>query len=128
MKTSHKILAAAFSIMIIICSCGKDKDTSDIYIPDINGSWVNQQSASEQLVFNNAPSNAATGTFTGFDNIDGTPVATLSGSFTHSKITFTLEYADVNTPHQTYSGTIAGATNPTMTLTSNGKQLNLKKQ
>lgn len=130
-KQLKLILPMVVLLTIGMClSCGKggDDTNTDIYIPDINGNWVNTQDANNQYSFFDAPNNAATGTFDGNVEENGSGIASLTGSFTHSKITFKVTYSDNVTPAATFSGTISGTNNPKMVLTSSGKTITLQKQ
>jgi hypothetical protein len=114
----------------VLLSCGKDGGSpdTDIYIPDINGVWVNAQDSNNQFSFFDAPNKAATGTFDGNEQQNGSGIGSLTGSFTHSKITFKVTYSDGVAPAATFSGTISGSTNPKMVLTSGGKSYTFVKQ
>jgi hypothetical protein len=130
MKAHYKLYLIGTMLVLsgLTGSCGKSGggDTlTDIYIPDIDGNWVNSANANDEFNFVNAPQNgAATGTFQGTESINGTQVATLSGSFNHSKINFTLTF-DTSTEY--YSGTVSG-TSPKMVLKSSAHNLTLTKQ
>jgi len=132
MKTFYRITVPVIAMLIIglISACGKDSNggTTDIYIPDINGNWINAQDANNQFSFFDAPSQAATGTFNGNETQDGAGIATITGSFNHSKIDFTVTYNDNSKPAATYSGTVSGTANQKMVLKSAGKTVTLNKQ
>jgi hypothetical protein len=132
MKTFYKISMPVIALLIIglMFACGKDTNggTTDIYIPDINGTWVNAQDANNQFSFFDAPNNAASGTFNGNEGQDGSGIGTITGSFNHSKINFTVTYNDNSKPAATYSGTVSGTANQKMVITSAGKTITLNKQ
>ena len=129
MKTTYKIMLTAVVLILsgLIWSCGKS-DTADIYIPDINGAWLNQNNANDQFSFINAPANAASGSFTGNESVNGAQVSTFVGSFNHSKINIVVTSNDNSVPVVTYNGTISGSSKPVMKLSSDSKTLILNKQ
>lgn len=131
MRKFNVIAPALIAILLItiLISCGKSSsDTSDIYIPDIDGNWLNQADANNQFSFFDAPNNAATGSFSGNEFENGTVIGQFTGNFTHSKVSFTITFSDNSVPSVTYSGTISGSSNPVMSLSSSKGKLVIKKQ
>ena len=128
MKTHYKLYLIGSMLVLcsLISSCGKSGGgaATDIYVPDIDGNWLNSANANDQFTFFDAPQGAATGNFNGNESINGTQVATLTGSFNHSKINFTLNFGATT---EYYSGTVSG-TNPKMVLKSSAHSLTLVKQ
>lgn len=129
-----KITPCLYIITVIItaftfsnCSNSSDPAPTDIYLPDFSRNWVNNANPDDQFFFLNAPSNQATGTFTGNEFTGGEQVATFEGTFDHSKVSFKLTFLN-NSPGKTYTGTMSGTGNRVLTLTSAGQTLVLKQQ
>ncbi|WPU91900.1 hypothetical protein SNE25_21520 [Mucilaginibacter sabulilitoris] len=132
MKTIFRstMAGAALIVLVLVWSCGKDGGgIVDIFIPDIEGNWFNNANDKDKFSFFDVPpKGSATGTFSGNEFDDDIQIGSLTGSFDHSKINFTVTFNDVNIKPITYTGTIAGSPTRTMTLAAPGKKLNLTKQ
>jgi hypothetical protein len=131
MKKLNPLLCIMLLITVALsfANCGTSGDPSltDVYLPDFSRNWVNNANSEDQFFFLNAPADQPTGSFTGNEFISGTQVATLAGTFDHSKVTFVLTFID-NSPSKTYTGTMTGTTNHVLTLSSSGQNLVLKQQ
>ena len=122
----HIILVIIATLTFTNCGNSNDPGATDIYLPDFSRNWVNNANPDDQFFFLNAPTQP-TGTFTGNEVIAGEQVATLEGSFDHSKVSFILTFLD-NSPPKTYTGTMSGTGNRVLTLSSSGQTLVLKQQ
>jgi hypothetical protein len=121
------ILLIITALSFANCGTSDDPSLTDIYLPDFSKNWVNNANAEDKFFFLNAPVGQPTGDFTGNEVISDVQVATLAGTFDHSKVTFVLTFKD-NSPSKTYTGTMTGTTDRVLTLSSGGQPLVLKQQ
>jgi hypothetical protein len=121
------ILLTITALNFTNCGTSDDPSLTDIYLPDFSKNWVNNANAEDKFFFPDAPADQPTGSFTGNEVISDVLVATLAGTFDHSKVTFVLTFKD-NSPSKTYTGTMTGTTDRVLTLSSGGQTLVLKQQ
>ena len=131
MKPKMFIAAIILMAFIVLSSlhCSKDSGGNDVFIPDLQNTWVNQNNSDNTFFFLPDSTNTNSSTFTGNENLPGGGQDHFTGSFTNHNIRFTYDSSSSNNKSgKTFIGTINDAST-LMTFQSNDLgSLVLKKQ
>jgi hypothetical protein len=119
----RKIFIPAIILMFIALPnihCSKDSGSGDLFIPDLQNTWVNQSNSDNTFFFLADSTNTNSSTFTGNENLPGGGGQDhFTGSFTNHNIRFTYDTGSSgNKSGKTFIGTINDAST-LMTFQSN---------